>query len=187
MIEFNTELHEYSDQGVIIPSVTQILQDAGYIDARWFTAESRDRGSAVHTLCERYAKGERKDNADRWLHNLEYVNAFARWFYYARPYLIASECVVSHTLNGKRYAGKFDGIYEIGGRRILVDVKTGARAKWHPIQLVAYSLAELNDGTKVNPDAMMDLYLKPDGTYRECYVTGAEMVKAIDDFKEAMK
>lgn len=187
MIEFNAELHEYSENGVIIPSVTQILQNAGYIDARWFTAEARDRGSAVHTLCERYAKGERQDSTGKPLAYREYVNSFCSWFLDNRPYLIASECIVSHTLNGKRYAGKFDGIYEIGGRRILVDVKTGAKAKWHPIQLVAYSLAELNEGTKVNPDAMMDLYLKPDGTYRECYVTGAEMVKAIDDFKEAMK
>lgn len=190
MIDFDPELHVYTDSetGEVIRSVTQVLQDSGHIDGRWFTAEARDRGSAVHTLCERYAKGDRFDALGRPLESLEYVNAFASWVKARRPYLVASECIVSHELNGKRYAGKFDGIYEfLGQKRTLVDVKTGARAKWHPIQLVAYSLAKLNDGTRVNPDSMMDLYLRKDGTFRECYVTGLEMVKAIEDFKEALK
>lgn len=186
MIQFDPELHVYSLDGTTIPSVTQILQDAGYIDARWFTAEARDRGSAVHTLCERYAIGERKDNAGRPLESLEYVNAFAAWMNKYHAYAIATECIVNHTLNGKRYAGKFDGLYDIHGVKTLVDVKTGARAKWHPIQLVAYSLAEMNDGTKVNPGAMMDLYLKADGSYKAVYVTGAEAVDAIGRFKEIL-
>jgi hypothetical protein len=189
MIDFDSELHVYSENGVTIPSVTQVLQNSGHIDGRWFTAEARDRGSAVHTLCERYAKGERVDGKGRSLESLEYVNAFASWVQDNRAYLIASECIVSHELNGKRYAGKFDGIYEIPGkgRRTLVDVKTGARAKWHPVQLVAYSLGTMNDGSRVNPDYMMDLYLRPDGKYKECYVTGLEAVKAIEEFKEALR
>lgn len=189
-ITFDPELHVYTDSatGEIIPSVTQILQSAGHIDCRWFTAEARDRGSAVHTLCERYAKGERADTLGRRLDSLEFVNAFAAWMRETRAYLIASECIVSHTLNGKRYAGKFDGIYEIPGRgRILVDVKTGSRAKWHPIQLVAYSLAVLPTGEKVNPDFMMDLYVKANGTFRESYVTGIEAIEAIDAFKESLR
>lgn len=189
MIEFDSELHVYSENGKTIPSVTQVLQDSGHIDGRWFTAEARDRGSAVHTLCERYAKGERVDGKGRPLDSLEYVNAFAAWMLENRAYLIASECIVSHELNGRRYAGKFDGIYEIPGkaRRVLVDVKTGTRAKWHPVQLVAYSLGTMNDGSRVNPDLLMDLYLRPDGIYRECYVNGLEAVRSIEVFKEALR
>ena len=34
---FDPALHEYSDGGVIIRSVTQILKAAGLIDDRWFS------------------------------------------------------------------------------------------------------------------------------------------------------
>lgn len=186
MIEFDAELHVYSENGIVIPSVTQVLKRAGLIDDRFFTSDARERGSAVHTLCERYAKGERIDNAGRNMCDLMYVGAFARWMEKTGAYLITSEAIVSNTINGKRYAGKFDGLYWIDGKRVLVDIKTGAKSRWHKMQLAAYSMASFQDGTRVNPDKCVSLYVKADNSYRDEHFTGAELVTAINEFREAL-
>ncbi len=176
---FDPILHEYRDGETIIPSVTQILKAAGRIDDRWFTAESRARGSAVHSLCQRYAQGERFDALGRPLDSLEYVNALAAWFADRKPYAIATESMIDHALNGKRYAGTYDGLFEIDGKLILTDYKTGTGLKWHPAQIAAYAL-------KVNPHRGLMLYLRPDGRYREIYISGNDLLDGLSDFKDAL-
>lgn len=186
IITFDPVLHEYRHNGIIIPSVTQILKEAGYINSDWYSAEARDRGSAVHDLCERYIKGIRQDDIGRLLENLEYVNAFSSWINKVGAYPIETECLVHNTINGKMYGGKFDLLCEIKGKRILVDYKTGAKAKWHPLQLAGYSLASFEDGSRVNPDGVAALYLKADGTYKFDCVPGMQWVKAIAEFKACL-
>ena len=178
-MQFIADQHEYRDGADSVRSVTQILTLAGYIDARWYTEESRDRGSAVHTLCERYALGERFDGLGRELASLEYVNAFAAWMDDTGAYAIATECIIDGIVNGHRYAGKYDLLAEVKGKRLLTDIKTGAKAKWHHIQIAAYALA-------ANPDKCSVLYLKPDGKYREDKLTPQEILWGIDKFKEAI-
>ena len=167
--------HEYD--GGRSPSVTTILKAAGYIDDRWMTEEGRERGSAVHELCERYAMGERFDKKGRELASLEYVNAFANWMRDTSAYAITTECIIHHTLCGRPYAGRFDLLAEIQCKRRLVDLKTGAKAKWHKIQIAAYALAKFNDESLVNPDQCSCLYLKADGNYKEDRASGAELVE----------
>ncbi len=187
---FDPDSHEYrEDDGTLIPSVTQILKAAGVIDDRWYTAEARDKGSAVHKLCERYAQGERLDKHGRPLRELPYVNAFARWADDYRPWAIATECRVYHKIHGKPYAGTFDLLAEISGRRELVDFKTGAAAKWHAVQLSAYAMARMVNypeipDSSVNPDRIAVLYLKADGTYRYAPIPGSRFVEAIKEWKE---
>lgn len=176
---FDPVRHEYRDGDTLIPSVTQILAASGLINDRWYSEESRELGSAVHTLCERYANGERFDDTGRELEGLEYVNAFSAWMRDTRAYAIMTECIIDHVLNGHRYAGKFDLLAEIGGKRVLIDLKTGAKAKWHHAQIAAYSLA-------MNPDRGAVLYLRAGGTYKEDRLTGTEMVVGIEKFKECL-
>jgi len=176
---FDPALHEYRDGDTIIESVTQILKRAGYIDDRWFSEEARDRGSAVHTLCERYAHGVRFDNAERSLASLQYVNAFARFIADFGVYAIDTETIVYGEINGHHYAGKYDLLAEIHGKRVLIDLKTGARAKWHHIQLAAYAM-------QTNPHSAMDLYIKPDGTYNASWLTPGQLVDGIRLFKSAL-
>jgi len=176
---FDQVLHEYSDGEMIIPSVTQILAVAGMIDTRWFTAEARERGHAVHSLCQRYANGERFDAIGRELASLEYVNALAAWFSDRHAYAIATEQMIDGMVNGRRYAGTFDLLAEIDGKRVLVDYKTGAGLKWHPAQIAAYALA-------VNPDRCIMLHLRADGNYKENIIQGNDLLKGLSQFKEAL-
>ena len=180
MIQFVADRHEYHDGALSIRSVTQVLSDAGYIDSRWFTEESRDRGSAVHELCQRYAIGERFDGMGRELSSLEYVNAFALWQWETRAYAIETECIVDNVLNGTRYAGRYDLFAEIDQRNVLLDIKTGSKAKWHIVQMAAYALP-------VKPHRCSILYLKNDGTYKEERITSQELLWGIDQFKEALR
>lgn len=188
---FDPDLHEYrEDDGTPIPSVTQVLKAAGVIDDRWYTAEARDKGSAVHKLCERYAQGERQDRHGRALADLPYVNAFARWVADYCVWAIATECRVYHKVNGKAYAGTFDLLAEIEGRRELIDIKSGVPARWHVVQLAAYAMAQPTDdtgaswGRSVNPDRIAVLYLKADGTYRYAPIPGSRFVDAIREWKK---
>jgi hypothetical protein len=176
--------HEYD--GGRSPSVTTVLKASGYIDDRWMTEEGRERGSAVHELCERYASGERFDKRGRELASLEYVNAFAAWMRDTMAYAITTECIIHHMLNGRPYAGRFDLLAEIGRKRQLVDLKTGAKAKWHKIQIAAYALARFDDERLVNPDQCSCLYLRADGSYKEDRMSGAEMLENIALWKDAL-
>lgn len=176
---FDKEKHEYRDGEIVVRSVTQILSDAGIINSRWFTAEAMERGTAVHELCQRYASGERFDKIGRPLESLEYVNALARWFCERRVYAIATEQMIDAMIDGKRYAGTFDLLANIDGKRVLVDYKTGAGMKWHPAQIAAYALA-------VNPDRCIMLHLKSDGTYREKVVQGGDLVSGLSQFRDAI-
>ena len=47
-VEFHEEGHIYTVGGAKLPSVTEILTAENFIDARFFTEESRERGSYVH-------------------------------------------------------------------------------------------------------------------------------------------
>ena len=179
-MNFDPALHEYSDGGVIIRSVTQILKAAGMIDDRWFSEEARDRGSAVHTLCERYAHGIRFDNAGRALASLEYVNAFARFVEDFGVYAIDTETMIEGEIDGHRYAGKYDLMAEIQGKRVLIDIKTGAKAKWHPVQLAAYAMQS-------KPHSAMDLYLKANGKYTASWLTPGQLVEGARTFRRALQ
>lgn len=186
---FDPAAHEYRDDtGLIIPSVTQVLKAAGYIDNRWYNVEARDRGSAVHELARRFANGERYDAAGRKLEGLEYVNAISRWFDTTGAYAISTETMICGESNGQSYAGMFDLLAEIGGKRVLVDYKTGAKAKWHPLQMGAYAMAKIAaTGEPVNPDMVIIMYAKVDGRYTEDRLYGARLVDAIRGFREAIR
>ena len=188
---FDPGSHEYSeDDGIPIPSVTQIHKAAGVVDDRWFTAESRDKGTAAHKLCERYAAGHREDKHGRPLRDLPYVNAFAQWIDDYHPWAIDTECMIYHRLNGIAYAGTFDLRALIDGKRVLIDLKTGAKSKTHAVQLAAYSMARIVDKSGrvtdnfVNPSKCATLYLKADAKYIYDPIPGSRLVEAIREFKE---
>jgi hypothetical protein len=187
---FNPAAHEYTeDDGTPIPSVTQIIKAAGIIDDRFYNADARDRGSAVHYMAERYAAGFRHDNRGNLLASYEYVNSFAEWMSDYGVFTLSTECRVYHKINGKAYAGTYDILADIGGKTVLIDIKTGAKAKWHAVQLAAYAMAYpvVNGIVKaypVNPDALAVLYLQAGGKYRYEKIPGSRMVEGIREFKE---
>jgi len=186
---FNPAAHEYTeDDGTPIPSVTQIIKAAGKIDDRFYNADARDRGSAVHSFCERYADGVRVSKGGFSLDHYEYVNSFAAWMSDYGVFTLSTECQVYHKINGKAYAGTYDILADVNGKTVLIDIKTGGRMKWHAVQLAAYAMAYpvVNGIVKaypVNPDALAVLYLQSGGKYRYEKIPGSRMVEGIREFK----
>jgi RecB family exonuclease len=75
--------------------------------------------------------------------------------------IVDSELMVFH--DALRYAGTLDRIVRMQDRELAVlDIKSGAKAKWHPLQLAAYALA-YEEITEIPIDLGIAVYLKETG------------------------
>jgi len=57
-LDFKSEAHEYYFEGRRVPCVSDILQDAGYVDKRFFKPSDADRGKKIHTITQYYDEGD---------------------------------------------------------------------------------------------------------------------------------
>jgi len=98
------------------------------------------RGTEVHTLAERLIRGEEVDVSDELAGHVEsYVRFLDEW----KPIAVLVETPVAN--RRWRYAGTLDAVVDMGGRRVLVDIKT-SRSGIFPetaYQLAAYAGAEV--------------------------------------------
>ena len=164
--------HIYSDHGKIIPSVTTILNPPSV--KKWYTHGSDSRGTLAHERCAAYAlqpKGFPYES---------YVDSFALFCYKHNPKWIAVEEIIDGCVDGLRYAGRLDGLAEIGGKLTLVDWKTGVRAKYHHAQVGAYAIAK-------KPAQGLVLYLHDDMTYSEDWMSTSDLVAGIQEFRGKIK
>ncbi len=161
--------HEYSIGGVVLPSVTQILENVGIIDYGFLPDAEREhymrRGRIVHKATHFDDEGDLQEETLRE----EYRGYVAAWRK-ARTLLRATweriEWSSWHELY--RYAGTQDryGAVEYGNvgskaRRTVLDIKTGHSPEWVRYQLAAY--AAFHD----KPIALrrMAIELHEDGTF----------------------
>jgi hypothetical protein len=141
MLEFNAERHEYKLNGVVIPSVTQILKAAGLSDFSGVNADLLQRsanfGTAVHKAIELRSKGTLDNNSvDEGLKSyLLQWDAFASQFKFESK---KQEIVLCH--ESLKFAGTIDNLGEIDGVETLIDVKTGTPRPSDIIQLCAYGM-----------------------------------------------
>lgn len=159
MLEFDEAKHIYSDNGAVLPSVTQILSilyDFSGISPA--TLEyARQRGTAVHKACEIF------DNGGSFTAPLDeviqpYFVAWVKFVVEKKVRITATERRLRH--QHMRYAGTFDAIGMIGDEEWLIDRKcTSALSDVTGVQLAAYA-AILG-----RPLRRAAVQLKPDGTY----------------------
>lgn len=157
MILFDPIKHEYTRDGVRVPSVTQILADVGLIDGRWFTEGAALRGTYVAQAVAWDMRGELDyDALDDALR--PYVDA-AREF---RTKVNFVPTLVEHPVycEAWNYAGTLDAAGPWSDGEILIDWKCGAYAHWHPIQTKAYAIAL---GRVVVRACVL---LRPNGTFK---------------------
>lgn len=157
VLKFDEELHRYSVGDVTLPSVTQILKETGLIDVSWFTEEARLRGSYVHQATQYL---DEDDLAEETVdpRYAGYVEAYRRFLIEVRPIWESIEGRVCDVTLG--YAGTYDRLGLIAGRRWLVDIKTGD-ARTAGIQTAGYRRC------LVSPHSIKRaaLRLHGDGTY----------------------
>ncbi len=144
--------------GAPLISVTQVLTIAGRIDDRWFTEESRWRGTLVHHLTEQLDRCEPMDEIPAALE--PYMDAYWSFKQVCRPVYSDIELELQDSAMG--LGGRLDRILvslfdEL--RPGILDIKTGPPEEWHARQLAAYNRM-LPTGDR------WGLYLQKNGRYR---------------------
>lgn len=160
LFTFDPSLHLYRLDGVEIPSVTQILREAGLVSHLNGFQEAVYRGLYAHEACEYL---DLNDLDWRTVHPAYagYVRAYERFKSDTGfvPELI--EYQAFHPVY--RYAGTLDRRGLIDGKPVLLDLKTGAEQPWWPLQLAGYQLL---GGENWKDDQRLNVKMNEDGTYR---------------------
>ncbi len=135
-LTFDEEKHEYRVGGRILPSVTGILREMGFVDDSYFTEDSAARGTAVHKATELYDLGTLdEDSLDPRL--VDYLEAWKR-FRKETGFLPTS--IEIHGWSKFGYAGTFDRIGVTDkGDTVLLDIKSSMYVPdWIGLQLGGY-------------------------------------------------
>ena len=158
-LTFDAERHEFRLDDRVIPSVTQILEAEGVIDARWYTEESRELGIAVHEWCAADDRGEAGALADERI--IPYVEAWRA----AREGMAVHQDWTEKPVSNSRlmYAGIMDRLVTLDKDVYLLDLKTGAPERWHALQTAAYAYC---DEMRLMDARRASVYLRDDGTFR---------------------
>lgn len=167
---FEEQTHIYRINSAELPSVTGILRAAGLVDEQWFTDESRDRGSAVH-LAIQYLDEDALDEESLDERVKPYVNAYRKFKTDTgfEPLPIIDQVNDAEVIAEARrfqpkygYAGTIDriGIFR-NGRKVILEIKTGAAHPTHRLQLAAYQAMLDKPGEYIR----LVLRLEKDGTY----------------------
>jgi len=154
MLHFDSVAHRYTLDGVVLPSVTQVLEDVGIIDYSGIPWDTRQmaltRGSNVHLATQLDDEGDLDESTDL----MPYVRAWRA----ARAHLKFDyfDHIEHRMAHGQfLYAGTTDR--ELPGA--IVDIKTNDAPWWVRIQLAAYQcLAEANGSPPITRRIAVQLH-----------------------------
>ena len=164
-IVFNEERHQYSVDGIIVPSVTEIIRplmvDVAEKGKPWLRDIAADRGTRIHQATMLMDYGEDPDiDPD----TAGYIKAYKRFIEDYDPKWEGIETLVYS--KQYQYAGTIDRYGLVEGERCVVDIKTGAYNKYPmSAQLSGYIFA-LGETMGYKAESAFDLMLSKDGTYQ---------------------
>jgi hypothetical protein len=166
MIIFDDVSHTANDDGINVPRVSHILQEAGMTSFAGIPAAvlaaACDFGANVHTGCSLFDAGTLDADAlDPAL--VPYITAYAKFKTDYGVTVIHDELTVYSRL--WRYCGKLDKYAEIRGKCGIVDLKSGTSV--YPATAIQTALYELaaKEEHKLSVHFRMCVQLKGDGTY----------------------
>lgn len=172
-INFDEEKHEYTFDGVKVPSVSEILAPLSverYSELNpWMVKMAAARGTAIHEACELIDYDEDPDE-DPEIDG--YLKAYTMFLMEHNVEWDMIENIVSYSRTEDElplYAGTIDRFGWVDGERTLVDIKTYASMTSQAqlqasCQTALYADALDNSGWNVTKRAI--LHLRKDGTYR---------------------
>jgi len=162
-IHFDPTTHEYiTDEGRIVPSVTQRIKRGGLLGpaAQFYSAESADRGTAIHLACEHRDQGR---DVTAFLRGEfgGFLTSYIKWCDVMEPVWTSIET----PQYSPRYqtAGTADRVGTINGRPVVLDLKSGGKANWHGVQLSLYSLIQQDSDIPPQERRRIVLYLRSNG------------------------
>lgn len=138
MLSFDSDLHEYKLDNVKVPSVTQVLNEAGIIKGAFYTDYARERGTATHMACEFHDQND-LDESTIDPDVLPRLEAWKRFVLESGIEILEIEKRVFSS--AYQFAGTLDRFGKMSCHAIL-DIKTSeTKQAWWGIQLAGYELA----------------------------------------------
>jgi len=189
------EEHKYTVDGRPCPGVSEILKWCGGVDDRFYRSHphATARGKKVHA-----ATAEADCFGDSWGEWLlpaapedgdivNYLLAYSTFRRESKIEILEIEKKGYAEIDGLGYCGTYDRLAKLNGRLCIIDIKTGARAAWHGLQLEAY--AGLVAEKEID---LYGLYLKPSGRYQltaypRTWELGIEWERMLFSFSEGQK
>lgn len=161
---FDANNHEYIVDGAVIPHITGMLEATGWIDDRWYTEESCERGGCVHRLTADYDLGALDVESciskyRGWL--LGHVTAMQilqpRFTHIEEPLVSDREGL---------YGGRPDRAGLLMGASGVLEVKSGGIEKGHPIQTALQAILVAPE-MGLPPESLLRyaLYLRDNGRF----------------------
>jgi len=135
--EYDHESHSYRANGMVIPSVTQILAVSRFSDMSFVTQNALERGTRIHRLTEQFDRFSlRMDQVMK--QDVPFVTAWIEFKMATgfKPALI--EYPAWHPQF--HYGGTPDRVGQIGRTWYVVEIKTNSAPKSTGIQLAAYEM-----------------------------------------------
>ena len=168
-IQFNEERHEYSVNGLIVPSVSEIIRplmvDVAEKGKPWLRDIAAARGTRIHEATMLLDYGEEVE-VDPDIAG--YLKAYQRFLDDYNPKWEGIETIVYH--DGLGYAGTIDRYGIVDGRKAVVDIKTGAYNKYPMCAQLGAYITALAKMTGFRAENAFDLMLSKDGTYQIKYI-----------------
>ena len=165
-LSFTDEDHIYRLNGVIIPSVSAVMEPLSMAKYKGISESTLDRaankGTSVHNAIENYIKFGIDDVSPE---HRGYFDGFLDWLDEKKPVFVSSEFQCYHKL--MMYGGTLDLLCIIDGKLNLIDFKSTSVLSdmLCGVQLEGYSQALASHGIKV--DKKRILHLKKDGKWSD--------------------
>lgn len=187
MLRFDADRHEYRYNGRRLPGVTEILGASGRLPRYHHSPVALDLGRRIHhwtLLMDRQAHTHGPAFiTEEWR---GYLEAYDAWRAAMRPRWRLREQALGSPALG--YAGTPDGVGELAsdpGGEVVVDLKTGAPAEFHGLQLAAYDL--LLGGPHRR---RLAVYLRANGGFRQRWFADPQdyvtFLTLLDRFKRGL-
>lgn len=158
---FEPDSHTYYFDGRRVPSVTQVLAEAGLVDWTYCSEWARERGSLVHkAIALELAGGLDWSSVDETFH--PYISAELQAIADLGAEVVASEMRLYSPTYGS--AGTLDRVLMVNGERWLWDTKTGPLVPAYALQTAAYA-AMYEEMTGERIKRRYALRVNADGTY----------------------
>jgi hypothetical protein len=175
MLTFDPDSHSFTLDGLLVPSVTQVLAPLSDSGASYYMymESARRRGVAVHEATERYDRlrgalrsAWKPNDASMAATVAPYLAAWQKFLADTDFEVHAIEEMVSSKRH--RYAGILDRLGVLNGQRVVIDIKTNVVIK--PVmglQLAAYQAAANEGRPKAEQYPQRFIcQLRKDGNYR---------------------
>ncbi len=165
MLEFDEDQHIYTFNGVVKPSVTQLLgklHDFSLVPADVLAAACT-RGTYVHCLCQFHDEGDLDGSSVGEYQG--YLDAWVKFCADFKAEWIGIEVQGYSTRYG--FAGTYDRLGKLNGSMFVLDIKTSQAS--HPVwglQLSAYRQICSEENPALGLARRATVQLRADGTYK---------------------